>query len=307
LIKTLVFKTVVLNEIHPETQNLSHHTIFMARKISLTTHDAQKELRGLSKLILTCEDITLRNRYTARRSRLTQYLKHINSNVIVDQHERTIAYLRAQVNNLIGMLKEGGIKLDRASPARIEQPDETHLSWYEEVYMDSSSTSQSRSALTVASRKQSKSGDVDASGSVSETTSGSKLKSLSKRKGFQRLSDSKTTKGKKKNKSNVLDVGAGVCTLDAIDVADMFLSCASAIEENSVASSSSVDKNSATTAMECTVDYTTSTAQECPSGVADIDTTASGSRETAYEGVLVEGFKLRESADEDDDILFHGL
>jgi hypothetical protein len=257
----------------------------MARKISLTPDDAQKELRFLSKLILKCENLTLRNRYTARRSRLTQFLKKMDANVVIEQHERTIVYLRAQVNNLIGMLKDGNgmMKMSFDSPGRIEQPDEMHLSWYEEVYMDRSSTSQSRSASTVASLKVSKSADVDdiASRDVSKSTSKAKPKGKPSG-GVSKITSKAKPKGKSKGKT---DVGAGaVCNTS--DVADM--PPVSSIENNSIApAEKNIEKNS----------IAPSVSQESAYVVEEL-----------YGGCeLVSGFEIRESFDGIDDILFHSF
>jgi membrane-associated HD superfamily phosphohydrolase len=153
----------------------------MPRAICLSVHEAQTEMRKLSELILTSEDDNImRNRYTARRSRLIHYLKNIDSKSVVMQHERTIAFLRTQVNNLIGMLKEKGLQVDYDNVSRPEQLDETHTSWYDELCMaDSCATPQSRSATTMSARKNAKQSGVPP---LSKLIRKSRTKTLSKSK-----------------------------------------------------------------------------------------------------------------------------
>ena len=128
----------------------------MPAAICLSLQEAQKEMRELSRLILEAPDDNVdRNRLTARRSRLISYIKNMDASGVLKQHERTIAFLRCQVNNLIFMLKDQGHKDITTDFAGQLQVEETHSSWVEEMNMtETVGSSQSRSGQTMQARKK---------------------------------------------------------------------------------------------------------------------------------------------------------
>jgi hypothetical protein len=128
----------------------------MPAAICLSLQEAQKEMRELSRLILEAPDDNVdRNRLTARRSRLISYIKNMDASGVLKQQERTIAFLRCQVNNLIFMLKDQGHKDITTDFAGQLQVEETHSSWVEEMNMtETVGSSQSRSGQTMQARKK---------------------------------------------------------------------------------------------------------------------------------------------------------
>mmetsp|Transcript_20059 Transcript_20059/g.48529 ORF Transcript_20059/g.48529 Transcript_20059/m.48529 type:complete len:185 (-) Transcript_20059:416-970(-) len=90
----------------------------MPKKITLTVGEAEAEMLMLSELIVSCKDTAMRNRHSARRSRLARHVTlHSNVNKASKQ-ALVIVHLRSQVHILRGMLMAMGVNvpnLDRST------------------------------------------------------------------------------------------------------------------------------------------------------------------------------------------------
>ncbi|KAJ1464170.1 hypothetical protein T484DRAFT_1758299 [Baffinella frigidus] len=83
----------------------------MPRKITLSVAAAENEMAQLSTLIETCKCVVTKNRFTARRSRLTRHVhSHTNANKAFKQ-SLMIVHLRSQVHILRAMLMEAGVNV----------------------------------------------------------------------------------------------------------------------------------------------------------------------------------------------------
>jgi hypothetical protein len=84
----------------------------MPKSIGLGVSEAEAEMEELSMLIIACkDDNAMRNRYTARRSRLARHVvMHSNADKTVKQ-STTIVHLRSQVHMLRGMLMQMGVNV----------------------------------------------------------------------------------------------------------------------------------------------------------------------------------------------------
>jgi hypothetical protein len=136
-LRVCVCSYVCKKSIEYRLETILHRTLGMPRKIELTVADAQAELDILSGLILQCDDMALRNRYTARRSRLVVHIGTMKDAAMIRSQHLTITRLRAQVNQLVSMLSDASVHVDRARISRAEVYDENRLAWFEEASLDS--------------------------------------------------------------------------------------------------------------------------------------------------------------------------
>jgi hypothetical protein len=72
--------------------------------MQLSSAESLSEIETLVHLISNSESVKIRNRLTARRSRLLKHVKQSSSDEVIKSQKNTIQTLRVQVNTLLGLL-----------------------------------------------------------------------------------------------------------------------------------------------------------------------------------------------------------